>query len=87
MIPCSCAASSAAVIWFAMGSATASGIGLLSDPPASVGLDQLYDGRPHAVRFFEAVDVRDVMVIQRRWDAPSADTRSRRPASSLCRGI
>ena len=70
MIPCSCAASSASAICFAIGSASSSGNRPLRD---AVGerwpLDQLHDEgcMPSALH---AVDVDDVRMIQRREPAP-----------------
>ena len=67
MIPCSCAASSASAICFAMGSASSSGIGAARDPLRQVlALDELHHERAHTAALFEAVDVRDVGVIERR---------------------
>ena len=66
MMPCSCAASSASAICFAIGSASSSGIG----PRAMrcdeiLALDQFHHERVHAARLFEAVDLRDVRMVQR----------------------
>ena len=66
MIPCSCAASSASAICLAIGSASSTGIA----PRAMrcdevVALDEFHHQRTHTVRFFEAVDVRDVRMIER----------------------
>ena len=67
MIPCSCAASSASAICFAIGSASSSGIGPRAMRCASVlALDQLHHERADAVGFFETVDLRDVRMVQRR---------------------
>ena len=68
MIPCSCAASSASAICFAIGSASSSGIG----PRAIrcdeiVALDQFHHEGLHAVAS-QTVDVRDVGMIQRGED-------------------
>ena len=67
MIPCSCAASSASAICFAIGSASSSGIGAARDALRQiVALDEFHHEGGHAPAFFEAVDRRDVRVIQRR---------------------
>ena len=68
MIPCSCAASSASAICFAIGSASSNGIAPSAIRSASVALDQLHHERGHAVRLLEAVDVRDVRMVQRGED-------------------
>ena len=66
-MPCSCAASSASAICRAIGSASSSGIGPCGDPLRERRpLDQLQHQRADAVRLFEAVDRRDVRMIQRR---------------------
>ena len=67
MIPCSCAASSASAICFAIGSASSSGIAPSRDPLRQVlALDQLHHESGHASALFEPVDARDVGMIQRR---------------------
>ena len=67
MIPCSCAASSASAICFAMGSASSSGIAPTRDALRQIlALDELHHDRAHTATFFEAVDVRDVRVIHGR---------------------
>ena len=67
MIPCSCAASSASAICFAIGSASSSGIAPRAIRCDEIlALDQFHDERAHAAGFFEAVDVRDVRMVQRR---------------------
>ena len=67
MMPCSCAASSASAICFAIGSASSSGIGAARDALRQVlALDEFHHERAHAAGFFEAVDVRDVRMVQRR---------------------
>ena len=59
MIPCSCAASSASAICFAIGSASSSGIGAARDALRQiVALDQFHHQRAHAAGFFEPVDRR-----------------------------
>ena len=69
MIPCSCAASSASAICFAIGSASSSGNRPLRDAVRERRpLDQLHHERGDAVRSFQAVDRRDVRMIQRRED-------------------
>ena len=64
-IPCSCAASSASAICLAIGSASASGIGPWRN---AVGqrrpLDQFHHQRESSVRLLQAVDVRDVRMVQ-----------------------
>ena len=66
-MPCSCAASSASAICFAIGNASSSGIASARDALRQVlALDQLHHQRAHAARFLEAVDVRDVRMVQRR---------------------
>ena len=66
MMPCSCAASSASTICRAIGSASSSGSGPSRD---AVGqrrpLDELHHERARAATLFEAVDLRDVRVIER----------------------
>ena len=67
MIPCSCAASSASAICLAMGRASSSGSAPRAMPLRQIlTLDQFHDQRPDAAVVFEAVDVRDVRVVQRR---------------------
>ena len=69
MMPCSCAASSASAICFAIGSASSSGIGAVRDAVGEVGaLDQFHHERVDAVRSLQAVDVRDVRMIERGED-------------------
>ena len=67
MMPCSCAASSASAICCAIGSASSSGSGPVRD---AIGerrpFDQLHHQRADAAGFLEAVDLRDVRVIERR---------------------
>ena len=66
MIPRSCAASSASAICFAMGSASSSGIAPLCDALREVvALDQLHHECGDPAAFFEAVDSRDVRMVQR----------------------
>ena len=70
MMPCSCAASSASAICRAIGSASSTGIGPLRD---AIGerrpLDQLHHERDARRRdLFEAVDLRDVRMVQRGED-------------------
>ena len=69
MMPCSCAASSASAICFAIGSASSIGIGAARDAVAraSPSTSSITSARD-AAGFFEAVDVRDVRMIQRRED-------------------
>ena len=69
MIPCSCAASSASAICFAIGSASSSGI----DPCAMrcgevFTLDEFHDEGLDAVGVLQPVDRRDVRMIQRGED-------------------
>ena len=55
MIPCSCAASSASAICFAIGSASSSGIGAARDAlDEIVALDEFHHERGAARRFLEA---------------------------------
>ena len=66
MIPCSCAASRASAICFAIGNASSSGICAPRDPLREiVALDEFHHERTYAARLFEAVDVRDVRMVQR----------------------
>ena len=66
MMPCSCAASSASAICFAIGSASSSGIGPCAMRSASVGaLDQLHDERGRGSGCLQAVDGRDVGMVER----------------------
>ena len=69
MIPCSCAASRASAICFAIGSASSSGIA----PRAMrcdkiLAFDQFHHQGADAIRFFEPVDVGNVGMVQRRED-------------------
>ena len=67
MIPCSCAASSASAICLAIGSASSSGIGPAQCDRASVrALDQLHHEGGRCPRSLQAIDRRDVRMIQRR---------------------
>ena len=67
MIPCSCAASSASAICFAIGNASSSGIGAARDALRQIlAFDEFHHERGHAPAFFEAVDRGDVRMIQRR---------------------
>ena len=67
MIPCSWAASSASAICLAMGRASSSGIAPRAMPLRQIlTLDQFHHQRPDAAVVFEAVDVGDVRVVQRR---------------------
>ena len=66
MMPCSCAASSASAICCAIGSASSSGIGPRAMRCEQVlALDQFHHERVHAAAIFEAVDLRDVGMVQR----------------------
>ena len=66
-MPCSCAASSASAICRAIGSASSSGIAPRVDALGEVlALDQLHHERVVAARVLEAVDLRDVRVVERR---------------------
>ena len=66
MMPCSCAASSASAICFAIGSASSSGIGAVRDAVASVvALDQLQTSAVTPSASLQSVDRRDVRMIQR----------------------
>ena len=66
MIPCSCAASSASAICFAIGSASSSRNRAARDPLREIlALDQLHDERVRAGRFLEPVDRGDVRMVQR----------------------
>ena len=63
----SCAASRASAIWLAMPSASSRGIGPPGDPLLQRGaLDQLQHQRSRAVVLLEAVDLRDVRMVERR---------------------
>ena len=82
MMPCSCAASSASAICLAIGSASSIGIG----PRAMrcdrvLALDQFHHQRANAAGFFEAVDVRDIRMVQRRERLRFALNRARRSGS------
>src|SRR5437879_2513578 len=67
MIPFSCAASSASMIWRAIARASASGMALAtSRTRKGSSIDELEDKKSRAARFLEAVDGRDVRMIQRR---------------------
>ena len=67
MMPCSCAASSASAICFAIGSASSSGIGSARDPLRQVlAFDELHHERGDAIALFEPVDAGDVRMVQRR---------------------
>ena len=69
MIPCSCAASSASAICFAIGSASSSGIAPRAIRCDEVlALDELHDEGVDAVGVFEAVNDRDVRMVQRGED-------------------
>ena len=66
MIPCSCAASSASAICFAIGSAWSTGKRPGRDPIGERrALDQLHDQGAHAAGVFESMDLRDVRMIER----------------------
>ena len=57
MIPCSCAASSASAICFAIGSASSSGIASARNALRQVvALDEFHHEGAHTAGFFEAVD-------------------------------
>ena len=65
MMPCSCAASSASAICFAMASASSMGIAPLRDPIGERRpFDQLHDQRVQAAGILEAVDRGDVRMIE-----------------------
>ena len=67
MIPCSCAASSASAICFAIGSASSSGIGAARDALRRDPRPRRVPSRARATPppVFEAVDLRDVRMVQR----------------------
>ena len=66
MIPCSCAASSASAICFAIGKRFIDRDDALRDPLREiVTLDEFHHERTYTARLFEAVDVRDVRMVQR----------------------
>ena len=70
MMPCSCAASSASAICLAIGSASAMGIGPRAMTSEQIfALDQFHhervDVRRAVRRFDDAVDLRDVRVVER----------------------
>ena len=65
MIPCSCAASSASAICFAIGNASSSGIAPLRDALRQiVAFDEFHHEGGHAPAVFEAVDRGDVRMVQ-----------------------
>ena len=67
MMPCSCAASSASAICFAMGKRLVERHRAARDALRQiVALDEFHHERGHAPAFFEAVDGGDVRMIQRR---------------------
>ncbi len=69
MMPCSCAASSASAICFAIGSASSSGIGRRAIRSASVvALDEFHHERGGTAAFFEPIDGSNVRMIQRGED-------------------
>ena len=69
MMPCPCAASSASAICLAIGSASSSGIAPSRDAVRERRpLDQFHHERQGAARLLEAVNVRDVRVIERGED-------------------
>ena len=69
MIPCSCAASSASAICFAIGSASSSRNGAACQPLRQIlALDEFHHEGLDAVGILEPVDGRDVRVIQGRKD-------------------
>ena len=68
MMPCSCAASSASAICFAIGRASSTGIAPGDAIRQRRSLDEFHHERPHAVRFFRAVNRRDVRMIERGED-------------------
>jgi hypothetical protein len=66
MIPCSCAASNASAICFAIGSASPTGIGPAAMRSASVGpFDQFHDEGGLPVGLLEPVEGRDVGMVER----------------------
>jgi ribosomal protein S14 len=66
MIPRSCAYSSASAIGIAMGNGSSNGIGPLLDPIRERDtFNQLHHQGTNAIRFFEAIDRRNVRMIQR----------------------
>ena len=65
MMPCSCAASSASAICFAIGSASSRGNGPRAIRSASVGPRRAPSRARDAARIFQAVDVRNVGMVQR----------------------
>ena len=68
-MPCSCAASSASAICFAIGSASSIGIGSTREALREiVALDQFHHQRADASAFLQAVDVRDVRMVERGED-------------------
>ena len=64
MIRCSCAASSASAICFAIGSASSMGMALARCAATILALDELHHEGGHAPAFFEAIDRRDVWMIE-----------------------
>ena len=69
MMPCSCAASSASAICCAIGSASSIGIGPCGDPIGQRRpLDQFHHERLVPPVVLQAIDLRDVRMVQRRED-------------------
>ena len=67
MMPCSCAASSASAICFAIGQRLVERNRAARDALRQVvALDEFHHERAHAATLFKTVDVRDVRVIERR---------------------
>ena len=87
MMPCSCAASSASAICFAIGSASSSGMAPRAQPLRQIlALDELHHEGLDAVGVLQPVDGGDVRMIQRGEDfrfalepAPAGPGRPRTP--------
>ena len=83
-IPCSCAASSASAICFAMGNASSSGMGAFRDPIRKRrAFDEFQDERVRAAGIFEAVDGGDVRMVERREHLRFAWNRAKRSPSRV----
>ena len=66
MMPCSCAASRASAICFAIGSASATGIAPRRDSLCQIlAFDEFHHEGTNPAGLFEAVDVRDIGMVER----------------------
>ena len=87
IIPCACAASSASAICLAIDNASSSGIGAARDALRQVlAFDQFHHQCTHASDFLQAVDVRDVRMIERRQRLRFA-VKPRQPIGVVREGI